>query len=108
MTTIFVLPDNGIFGMTSEKRSGAGIASPRLQVSETPDRLANIQRNLCLPSIAFAFSKGARKDERLSSEKPGNRSIAIAAMSSKSTGVVSLGVIAPSAECAITPSVHSA
>ncbi|MBP1884455.1 hypothetical protein [Sinorhizobium mexicanum] len=98
MTTIFVLSESGIFGMTSEKLRGAGIASPRLQISETPDLLANVQRNLCLPNIAFAFSKGARKEERLKSEKPGNRSIAIAPVSSRSTEVDSLGVIARSAE----------
>ncbi|WP_338065676.1 hypothetical protein [Ensifer aridi] len=98
MTTIFVLPDVVIFGMTSEKRRGAGIASPRLHVSETPDLLAKAQRNLCLPKMAFAFSNGARKEERLRSEKPGNRRIAIAAVSSASAEMISPGVIARSAE----------
>ncbi|WP_245364168.1 hypothetical protein [Sinorhizobium americanum] len=98
MTTIFVLSASGIFGMTSEKQRGVGIASPRLQVSEMPDLLAKVHRNLCLPRMAFAFSNGARKDERLKSEKPGNRSIAIAAVSSHAIEVLSPGMVARSAE----------
>jgi hypothetical protein len=88
MTTISVSPDDDILGMMSRKRCGAGISSPRLQVSETPDRLAKAQRNLCRPRIAFAFSNGARKEDKLSSEKPSKRRMAITAPSSRSTAIL--------------------